>query len=101
MLCGAGSCDEASLATVNAPEVSIIFPTQGERASLPAALRSALAQDFDHDGLDELMLWDHDRIWIYHSDADIGGDRAKLLRRERPPLYNMSNFQSYWSRPIS
>jgi hypothetical protein len=59
----------------------------------------ALAQDFDGDGLDELMLWDHDRIWIYHSDAD--ADRSKLLRRERPPLYNMSNFQSYWSRPAN
>jgi hypothetical protein len=59
----------------------------------------ALAQDFDGDGLDELMLWDHDRIWIYHSDAEV--DRSKLLRRERPPLYNMSNFQSYWSRAKS
>jgi len=28
------------------PEVSIILPTQGVRASLPGALRSALAQDF-------------------------------------------------------
>ena len=56
----------------------------------------ALAQDFDNDGLDELMLWDHDRIWIYHSDWK--GKRSKLLQRDRPPLYNMSNFQSYWSR---
>jgi len=31
---------------VNPPEVSIILPTQGVRASLPGALRSALAQDF-------------------------------------------------------
>ncbi|MCW8133579.1 MAG: hypothetical protein KIS92_24760 [Planctomycetota bacterium] len=56
----------------------------------------ALAQDFDGDGLDELMLWDHERIWIYHSDTE--ADPARLLKRERPPLYNMSNFQSYWSR---
>jgi glycosyltransferase involved in cell wall biosynthesis len=46
VLCGASWCDEASAATVNPPEVSIILPTQGVRASLPAALRSALAQDF-------------------------------------------------------
>ncbi|HTL52449.1 MAG TPA: hypothetical protein VL860_07745 [Planctomycetota bacterium] len=57
----------------------------------------ALAQDFDNDGLDELMLWDHDRIWIYHSDWK--GRKSSLPRRERPPLYNMSNFQSYYSRP--
>lgn len=56
----------------------------------------SLAQDFDGDGLDELMLWDHDRIWIYHSDWK--GRPSKLMKRERPPLYNMSNFQSYWSR---
>ena len=58
----------------------------------------ALAQDFDGDGLDELMLWDHERIWLYHSDAE--ADPARLMKRERPPLYNMSNFQSYWSRPL-
>ena len=56
----------------------------------------AFAHDFDGDGLDEIMLWDHDQINIYHSDAEV--DNAKLLQRERPPLYNMSNFQSYWSR---
>lgn len=33
-------------ATANAPEVSLVLPTQGARASLAAALRSALAQDF-------------------------------------------------------
>lgn len=58
----------------------------------------ALAQDFDGDGLDELMLWDHERIWLYHSNAE--ADPARLMKRERPPLYNMSNFQSYWSRPL-
>ncbi len=56
-----------------------------------------LAQDMDGDGLDELLLWDHDRMWIYHSDAEVDQDR--LLKRERPPLYNSSNFQAYWSRP--
>ncbi len=57
----------------------------------------AYAHDFDADGLDELMLWDHDRIWIYKSDRDPpGGPRYHPLR---PPLYNMSNFQCYWSRP--
>ena len=56
----------------------------------------ALAHDLDGDGLDELILWDHERLWIYHSSADGPGP---LRDRERPPLHNMSNFQSYWSRP--
>jgi hypothetical protein len=55
-----------------------------------------LAQDLDGDGLDELLVWDHDRLWIYHSSADAPPDT--LRPRERPPLYNMSNFQAYWSR---
>lgn len=57
----------------------------------------ALAHDFDGDGLDELMLWDYERIWIYHTDAD--PPAGPTYRPIRPPLYNMSNFQSYWSRP--
>ena len=57
----------------------------------------AFARDFDGDGLDELMLWDHDRIWIYHTDAEPpAGPRYRPLR---PPLWNTSNFQSYWSHP--
>jgi len=57
----------------------------------------ALAHDFDGDGLDELMLWDYDRIWIYHTDAE--PPAGPRYRPVRPPLWNMSNFQSYWSRP--
>jgi rhamnogalacturonan endolyase len=57
----------------------------------------AFAHDFDGDGLDELMLWDHDRIWIYRNDRD--PPAGPRYRPTRPPLYNMSNFQCYWSRP--
>ena len=57
----------------------------------------ALAHDFDGDGLDELMLWDRERIWLYHTDRDAPPGRT--YRPLRPPLWNMSNFQSYWSRP--
>ncbi|MBN1807959.1 MAG: hypothetical protein JW909_02750 [Planctomycetes bacterium] len=57
----------------------------------------AFAYDFDGDGLDELMVWDYDRIWIYHTDAAVQAGRK--YRPKRPPLYNMSNFQSYWSLP--
>ncbi len=57
----------------------------------------AYAYDFDNDGLDELMLWDQQRIWIYHNDRDPA--EGGKYRPVRPPLYNMSNFQSYWSRP--
>jgi len=57
----------------------------------------AFAHDFDGDGLDELMLWDRDRIWIYHTDRDAPSGRR--YRPVRPPLWNMSNFQSYWSWP--
>lgn len=57
----------------------------------------ALAYDFDGDGLDELMVWDHYRICLYHTDQD--APTGPAYRPMRPPLYNMSNFQSYWSRP--
>ena len=57
----------------------------------------AFACDLDGDGLDELMLWDYERIWIYHTDRDAPPGRR--YRPVRPPLYNMSNFQAYWSRP--
>jgi len=57
----------------------------------------AFAHDFDRDGLDELMLWDRDRIWIYHNEDD--PPKGLKYRPIRPPLHNMSNFQSYYSRP--
>ena len=57
----------------------------------------ALACDFDGDGLDELMLWDYGRIWLYHTDRD--PPTGPAYRPLRPPLYNMSNFQSYGSVP--
>ena len=57
----------------------------------------AFARDFDGDGLDELMLWDHGRIWIYHTDAT--APPGPTYRPQRPPLWNTSNFQCYWSRP--
>ena len=60
----------------------------------------AYAHDFDGDGLDELMLWDRDRIWIYHCDRDAPARAdGKRYRPRRPALYNTSNFQSYWSHP--
>ncbi len=58
---------------------------------------AAFVYDFDGDSLDELMLWDHGRIWIYHTDAE--SPPARRYRPARPPLWNTSNFQSYWSRP--
>ncbi|MGD0089357.1 MAG: hypothetical protein ABSE73_05495 [Planctomycetota bacterium] len=57
----------------------------------------AFAYDLDRDGLDELLTWDHERLWIYHSNA--GRSPSGLPKRTRPPLYNMSNFQCYYSLP--
>ena len=44
----------------------------------------AWAVDLDGDGLDELITWDHDRVWIYHSDATPAPGR--LSRRHAPPI---------------
>ena len=56
----------------------------------------AMAHDFDGDGLDELMVWDQERIWIYHTDKE---PVKKGYTPVRPHLWNMSNFQCYYSQP--
>jgi rhamnogalacturonan endolyase len=55
------------------------------------------AHDFDGDGLDELLAWDHQAMVLYRSEAAPPG--PPFYRPIRPPLYNWSNFQCYWSRP--
>ena len=49
--------------------------------------------DLDGDGLDELLCWDHDRMWIYSRDR---GDLSGLAPAPKryPPAYNESNYRS-------
>ena len=47
------------------------------------------------DGVDELIAWDYERLWIYKNDRPPVGD----YRPVRPPMCNLSNFQSYYSLP--
>jgi hypothetical protein len=56
------------------------------------------AHDFDGDGLDELLCWDHGSMALYHAGAKPRA-KSRRYRPVRPALYNWSNFQCYWSRP--
>lgn len=49
------------------------------------------ARDLDGDGVDEVLSWDHDQLWIYRA-AVAGRDPATYPRRS--PWYNDSNYRT-------
>ncbi|NLS77703.1 MAG: hypothetical protein GXY76_10630 [Chloroflexi bacterium] len=53
--------------------------------------------DLDGDSLDELIVWDKQSIWIYHSDAKLPA--GKRYRPIRPPRWNESNYMAQISLP--
>ncbi|HTL53717.1 MAG TPA: hypothetical protein VL860_14170, partial [Planctomycetota bacterium] len=55
------------------------------------------ARDIDGDGLDEILTWDEQAIWIYKADAVAGRDKANYPRRN--PWYNDSNYRAQVSLP--
>ena len=53
-------------------------------------------KDIDGDGVDEILCWDYDSIWIYKPDRD----PSPRPYPERNPFYNDSNYRGQWSKPI-
>jgi rhamnogalacturonan endolyase len=69
----------------------VMFPNDGH----PDVCAEAL--DLNGDGLDEIVLWDRDRIWIYTRDQSI--DRNPLYTPIRWPHWNNSNYRGEISLP--
>ncbi len=55
------------------------------------------ARDIDGDGIDEILTWDHNEIWIYKADSVPG--RTLENYPKRAPWYNDSNYRVQTSRP--
>ena len=57
------------------------------------------ARDIDGDGVDEILTWNHDWLWLYKPDPlpDRGPDEYPL----RNPSYNDSNYRGQYSFPRS
>ncbi len=51
-------------------------------------------KDIDGDGIDEILCWDYDEIWIYKPDRD----PSPRPYPERNPFYNDSNYRGQWSK---
>ncbi len=54
------------------------------------------ARDLDGDGIDEIVTWDHEGIWIYK--ADVPG-RTPANYPARNPWWNDSNYRGQYSLP--
>jgi hypothetical protein len=69
----------------------VMFPDDGH----PDVCAEAL--DLNNDGLDEIVLWDRDRIWVYTRNQAI--DRKRLYAPIRWPHWNNSNYRGEISLP--
>ena len=69
----------------------VMFPDDGH----PDACAEAI--DLNHDGLDEIVLWDRDRIWIYTRNLPL--DQEGLYTPIRWPHWNNSNYRGEISLP--
>lgn len=52
--------------------------------------------DLDGDGVDEILAWDEDEIWVYKADVP-GRNPSNYPRRNR--RYNDSNYRAQVSFP--
>ena len=47
--------------------------------------------------VDEVILWDQDRVWVYTQDQQSSGEH--IYAPHRNPDYNESNYRTVVSRP--
>ncbi len=55
------------------------------------------SKDVDGDGVDEVLTWDHDSIWIYKAESLPGGSRDAYPVRNA--FFNESNYSGQFSFP--
>jgi hypothetical protein len=72
---------------------AVVFPDDGH------PVLCSDARDLDGDGLDEILTWDHEAIWIYKADAVPGRGPQNYPRRN--PWYNDSNYRAQISLPAA
>jgi hypothetical protein len=70
---------------------AVMFPNDGHPDL------ACFALDLSGDGRDEVVLWDEKSIWIYTQDRSFKG--KKIYAPVRNPLYNMSNYSCFVSKP--
>lgn len=51
------------------------------------------AVDLDNDGIDELICWDHENVWIYECEKKPDPSSVVIPTR-LPPLHNLSNYRA-------
>jgi rhamnogalacturonan endolyase len=69
---------------------AVIFPDDGH------PVLCCDARDIDGDGIDEILTWDYDGIWIYKADPPPDGPSGCPLRN---PFANDSNYRGQYSFP--
>ena len=66
---------------------TVAFPDDGH----PTLCYDAV--DLTGDGLDELICWDHDSLWVYTSNSKPANGSVHMPQRFPAP-YNASNYRS-------
>jgi hypothetical protein len=69
----------------------VLFPDDGHPETCCEAL------DLTGDPRDEIVVWDHEHVFIYTQDRPFEGDR--IYRPLRRPQWNASNYRGEVSRP--
>ena len=72
-------------------ELAVALPDDGHPEMFNAAL------DVTGDVRDEVLVWDHNEIWVYTQDDS--PRKGKLYEPVKNPLYNYSNYNLIVSRP--
>ncbi len=58
------------------------------------------AIDLTGDTRDEIVLWDHDRMWIYTQENNVPAP-TPIVPLYKPPLHSRSNYQVSWAVPVA
>mgnify|MGYP006289433817 CR=1 FL=1 len=71
----------------------VVFPDDGH------PVLCSDVRDIDGDGIDEVLTWDREEIWIYKADSVAGRTPENYPRRN--PWYNDSNYRAQVSLPVN